>query len=180
MANYLLAKTLSSHQEYEDALKLFKSAFQLHPQNYRNSIEYAKATVLLSNGSEANIKEAIAILQQSTLNGYSDPYFITTLGGLLFLDKQFTEAEGVFQEVQRRELQYMFKPLFDPCCWNINNIFNGTVKYVGGGYSKILIDGYSEVNCTSSKVDDVILQRNMKVNIDLKFNMRGPIAFIHV
>ena len=178
MANYLLAKTLSSHQEYEEAIRLFKSAFQIHPQNYRNSIEYAKAIVLHSNGSESSIKEAIAILQQSTLNGYSDPYFISTLGGLLFLDKQFAESEAVFQESQKRELQYMFKPLFTPSSWNIKGNFTGTVEYVGGGYTKILLNGYSEVSCASSKVNDIVLQRNMKVTIDLKFNMRGPIAFI--
>jgi tetratricopeptide (TPR) repeat protein len=178
MAKYLLAKTLSSNREYEEAIRLFKEAFQIHPQNYRNSIEYAKAIVLHSNGSESSIKEAIAILQQSTLNGYSDPYFISTLGGLLFLDKQFTESEAVFNESRRRELQYIFIPLFTPSCWSIKSDFTGVVKYVGGGYSKILLDGYTEVSCASSKVNDIILRRSMKVTVVLKFNMRGPIAYI--
>lgn len=179
IANYLLAKTLSAHKEYEEAIKLLRSAFQIYPQEYRSSMEYAKATVLHDKGSEYSIKEAIAILQQSTLNGYSDPYFISTLGGLLFLDKQFAESEAVFQEAYKRELQYMFKPLFTPSSWNIKGTFAGTVKYVGRGYSKILLDGYSEVSCASSKVNNIILQRNMKVSVDLKFNMRGPIAFIN-
>lgn len=178
MANYLLAKALSSHREYEEAIQLFKSAFQIHPQDYRNSMEYSKAIVLHNNGSELSIKEAIAILQQSTLNGYSDPYFISTLGGLLFLDKQFTESERIFQETQKRELQYISKPLFTLSYWNIKSVFVGNVKYVGGGFSKILLEGYSEVNCASSKVNDIILQRGMKVTVDLKFNMKGPIAFI--
>ena len=179
MARYLLGKALSSHCEFEEAIMLFKSTFQIHPQDYRNSMEYAKAIVLRDNGSESSIKEAIAILQQSTLNGYSDPYFISTLGGLLYLDKQFTESDAVFQETQKRELQYMFKPLFTPTSWGINGVFTGSVKYVGGGYSKILLDGYSEVNCTSSKVNDIVLQRNLTVTVDLKFNMKGPIAFIN-
>lgn len=131
MANYLLAKALSANQDYEEAIMLFKSAFQIHPQDYRNSIEYAKAIVLRENGNESSIRGAIAILEQSTLNGYSDPYFISTLGGLLLLDKQFAESESVFQETQRRELQFIFKPLFIPSNWNIKNVFTGTVKYVG-------------------------------------------------
>lgn len=179
IANYLLAKTLSSNQKYEEAISLFKAIFQINPQEYRNSMEYAKVTVIYGNGNEISIKEAIAILQQSTLNGYSDPYFISTLGELLFLDKQFAESEAIFQEVQKRELQYMFKPLFYPSSWNINNTFAGTVKYVGAGYSKILIDGYNEVTCASSKVNNIILQINMKVNVDLNFNMKGPIAYIN-
>jgi len=97
----------------------------------------------------------------------------------LFLDKQFAESETVFQEAQKRELQYIFRPLFTPSSWNIKGVFTGTVKYVGGGYSKILLDGYSEVSCASSKVNDIVLQRNMKVAVDLKFNMKGPIAFIN-
>lgn len=94
------------------------------------------------------------------------------------LDKQFAESESVFQETQRRELQFIFKPLFIPSNWNIKNVFTGTVKYVGGRYSKILLDGYCEVNCASSKVDNIVIQRGMKVSVELKFNMKGPIAFI--
>ena len=35
----------------------------------------------------------IALLKLSTLYGLSDPRFIATLGGMLFLDGEFTEAE---------------------------------------------------------------------------------------
>lgn len=38
----------------------------------------------------------IAVLRLATLHGYSDPRFIATLGGMLFLDGKFTEADEVF------------------------------------------------------------------------------------
>lgn len=79
---------------------------------------------------------------------------------------------------KKRELQYMFSPLFTPSVWNIESSFVGLVKYVGGGFSKILLDGYSEVTCSSSKVNDVVLRQNDRVEVDLKFNIKGPIAFI--
>jgi hypothetical protein len=72
----------------------------------------------------------------------------------------------------------MFKPVFTPSNWNVKDDFSGTVEYVGGGYSKILLNGYCEVNCASSKVNGIVLKRKTLVTVDLRFNMRGPIAFI--
>ncbi|WP_312645164.1 SIR2 family protein [Hydrogenoanaerobacterium sp.] len=176
-ANFLLGKTYSLHGEYDKAIKIFQPIFQSRPQEYRSSMEYAKAKVLKDNGSQESIREAIAILQQSTLNGYSDAYFIATLGGLLYLDKQFSESESVFQEARKREIQYISLPLFIPQKWNISSVFSANVKYVGGGYSFILLDGYSEVHCPYSKINEVIMKTGMSIRVNLKFNIKGPIAF---
>jgi len=178
VANFLLGKTYSLQCEYDEAIKIFQPIFQNRPQEYRSSIEYAKAKVLKENGSTDGIKEAISILQQSTLNGFTDAYFIATLGGLLYLNKQFSESEAVFAEARKREIQYVFAPLFLPQNWNIQSTYTVKVKYVTGGCSSIILEGYGEVHCPYSKVDGVVLTQGMEVKIRLQFNIRGPIAFI--
>jgi tetratricopeptide (TPR) repeat protein len=178
IANFLLGKTYSLQGEYDEAIKIFQKIFQTRPQEYRSSIEYAKAKVLKEKGSSDSIKEAISILQQSTLSGFADAYFIATLGGLLYLDEQFSESEVVFGEARKREIQYVFSSLFIPQNWNIKSVYSAKVKYVTGGHSTVIIDRYGEVHCPYSKVDGLILTRDMRVNICLQFNIRGPIAFI--
>jgi hypothetical protein len=50
-----------------------------------------------------DIKQALAILNQSTLFGLSDGRFIAMFGGLLFIDKQFSEAERFLKVNRERD-----------------------------------------------------------------------------
>ena len=65
---------------------------------FRIFIEYAKC--LLALGSD--YKTAAATLHMAHLTGMSDPRYVSTLGGMLFLAKSYTEAETMFGEGARR------------------------------------------------------------------------------
>jgi hypothetical protein len=174
LSKYLLAKAYNIQGDFIKGKQILKEIVLDNPEDYKAIIEYVK--VLLKTGE--TLQTAIAVLNQSTLFGFSDPKFIAILGGLLFLNKNFTESDRVFNESVRREMFNTQKEMFDPEDYGINSIFTAKVNYIGNGYSYISIEGYKEVKCYSSKYNGHILTHGMKLTIKLTFSPKNPIANI--
>jgi hypothetical protein len=174
LSKYLLAKAYNIQGDYPKGKQILKDIVLDNPGDYKACIEYVK--VLLKTGE--TLQTAIAVLNQSTLFGYSDPRFIAILGGLLFLNKNFTEADSVFNESVRREMFNTQKEMFDPEDYGVNSIFAAKVNYIGNGYSYLSIEGYKEVKCYSSKYNGYILTHGMKLTVKLTFSPKNPIANI--
>ncbi|TAH62933.1 MAG: hypothetical protein EWM50_04435, partial [Gottschalkiaceae bacterium] len=174
LSKYLLSKALTMNGEHIKAKGLLKEIVFENPEDYKSCIEYTKALLLTGE----SIPSAIAVLNQSTLFGFSDPRFISVLGGLLFLNKQFTEADRVFSESVRREMINAQKELFIPKDYGVESTFQAKITYVGNGYSYLSIDGYKDVKCYSSKYEGTILSNGMKLTVELVFAPKYPIAKI--
>lgn len=175
IARYLLAKAYNFFEQYDKSMPLLAELTKEHPDEYRPSIEYG-LTILKAGGSLAS---AIAVLEQSTLYGYSDPKFVATLGGLLFLNKEFSKADTVFSESIKREFPYARSVFFDPARnAGLDLEYEATVKYVGDRYSYIFIPGFPDVFCPSSKYHGLVLCRGMKLKMSLVFTPLKPIANI--
>jgi hypothetical protein len=84
----------------QDALDILQPLVANHPDEFRACVEYALA--LLDRGKA--IDAAVAVLRIGQTYGMRDPRFVATLGGLLFLKEEFTEALGVFSEARRWEM----------------------------------------------------------------------------
>lgn len=175
LSKYLLAKAYNLSGDYKNGKSILKLIVEDHPDEYKASMEYAKS-ILYTDGT---LEQAIAILQQSTLFGYSDERFIAALGGLLFLNKQFTEANSIFDESIKREIYNAQREIFYPKDYALNNIFPCTVVSVHSGYSYVSIDGYKEVRCNSSKYDGVVLTKGMRMKIELAFAPKFPKARVY-
>jgi len=176
LSKYLLAKAFIVSQRYDEAKTVLKSILLETTDDYQANMEYAK--VLLITGER--IETGIAILEQSKLFGYSDPRFIALLGGLYFLNKDFTNSDKVFNESIRREMFNIQKVMFTPTEYGLNSFFSGTVNYVGNGYSFINIDGYKDVRCYSSKYKGTIIHRGMQLKVKVEFTPKYPVAEIVV
>lgn len=175
ISRYLLAKAYNINEEYEKSLPILADLVKEYPDEYRPSIEYCK-TILKTGGT---LNEAIAVLQQSTLFGYSDAVYVATLGGLLFLNKDFTKAEKVFDESIRREFPNARNILFNPeDISNITSQFVSIVKYVGERHSYLFIPGFTDIICLSSKYNGISLQKGMKLLVSLVFTPMRAIAKI--
>ncbi|MGG4399800.1 SIR2 family protein [Paenibacillus amylolyticus] len=172
IARYLLAKAYSLNNEFEKAKTILSSVVREHPDEYRPSIEYAY-TIMKSGGT---LDSSIAVLNQSTLYGYSDPLYVATLGGLLFLKKEFSKAEDVFNEAIKREFPNARMIMFDPeDRLGYRTEYDAIVKYVGDRYSYIFITGYPDIFCPSSKYHGLILRRDMRVRVTLVFTPSRPV-----
>ncbi|MCY4085541.1 MAG: hypothetical protein OXG37_01290 [Actinomycetia bacterium] len=71
---------------------MLKTGVEQHPDKPGLAMQYALAL----DDLEQPFNEAVAALQLASLYGCHDPCFIATLGGMLFLNGDFTDAKEVF------------------------------------------------------------------------------------
>ncbi|MFD1674129.1 SIR2 family protein [Alicyclobacillus fodiniaquatilis] len=172
ISRYLLAKAYNFNSQIDKGIKLLSELTRDNPDEYRPAIEYA-LSIIRSGGTMDN---AIAVLNQSTLYGYSDAYFVATFGGLLFLNKEFERADVVFNEAIRREFSNARHILFNPMDVGMQCDYNAIVKYVGAGHSYVLINGFPDIICPSSKYHKLIIERGMKLKVSIAFTPLRPVV----
>jgi tetratricopeptide (TPR) repeat protein len=177
IARYLLGRAYRRMNRSQDALDMLQPVVANHPDEFRACLEYALA--LLDRGR--TIDEAIAVLRIGQTHGLRDPRFVATLGGLLFLKGEFTEALGVFGEARKREMsltearRMQFRP-------RENNgsherlRFSGTIATVGFNFVFISVTGYPDFFRRGSILDDQLLRKGMQVSFEPAFSASGPAA----
>lgn len=173
IARYLLAKAYNMNGRRQEGLQLLAELSRDYPDEYRPTTEYALASLRFGG----SLGSAIAIMNQSTLYGYSDPTFVATYGGLLYLNKEFDRADEVFNQATTREFRNARRVLFDPVTrlgWQQE--YEASVKYVGDNYSYLLIPGFPDVTCRASKYHGIVLRVRMKLCATLAFTPRGPVV----
>ena len=125
--------------------------------------------------------EAISVLKISDTYGLSDPRYIATLGGMLFIDKRFTDSKDVFSESSKRNFsanelyQIQFRPP-DPTNIKVALRVSGKVVDVRPGYSFIECGDYPRIICRSSKYKGVLMSRGLSISFELAFTANGPVA----
>ncbi len=178
IVRYLLARAYNQNNKYQEALDVLKPGMEIDPNEFRLFIEYAMALLHLGHSYD----EAISVLKQSTLYGLSDPKFISVLGGLLFLNKNFKEAKEIFNESIKREmsgvdlLKIHFKPFFVNGTKKEELRLNGVVKIVKSGYSLINTASYPEFMCPGSKYNGILMTPGLNVTFVPAFTPKGVIA----
>ncbi len=99
VSRYLLGRAYRKANLPQKTVDVLEPVIKNHHDEFRAFVEYAIALVNLKKP----YKEAIAVLRLSTLYGLSDPRFIATLGGMLFMGEQFSEANEVFAQSSKRD-----------------------------------------------------------------------------
>ena len=176
VARYLLGRAYRRMGSPEKTLEVLDPIIKNHQDEFRSFVEYAIALIYIGKP----YKEAIAVLRISTLYGFSDPRFIATLGGLLFLEKDFTGANTVFSESAKRSFtgpelnSVQFRP---PDPKNVQEPIRviGTVKALKAGYAIVESDVYPRLICPGSKFGGVIMKPGLKVSFELGFTAKGPV-----
>jgi len=176
VARYLLARQYRTTGDPGKAVDTLDLTIKNNPDEHRSILEYALA--ILETGKSR--KEAIAVLSLSRTYGLGDPRFIATYGGLLYLNEDFSDAKIIFQESIKREFvgpdiqKYLYKPV-DPVTKEPLRIV-GKVVDVSFRSSTVEIEGWPLVTCSSSKVEGAIFRINMKVEVEIVFSAKGPVA----
>lgn len=177
IARYLLGRSYRKECRYKEALEVLDPVIKNYAEEFRAFVEYALCLICLGKP----YKEAIAVMEQSTLYGFGDPRFIATLGGLYFLDKSFSKAEMVFLESTKRPFTYeelnsiQFRAP-DPSNAKLPLRLVGTIKTVKAGYSFFDSPGYPNFICPGSKYRGNTFQPGMRVSFDVAFCPKGSIA----
>jgi hypothetical protein len=125
--------------------------------------------------------KTIAVLRMSTLYGYSDPRFVATLSGLLFMNGEFSAAKEVSAESFRREFpaeeaqRIQFRPR-EPSNRSKNLELSGKVAALKVGYAFIDAPGYESFFCHASRFGGLLMLPGMKVVFEPGFCARGAVV----
>jgi Flp pilus assembly protein TadD/cold shock CspA family protein len=174
---YILGNSYLSRSRFDDAKKLLASALLAEPTNERLALLYAKT--LLATG--AQYSEVIAVLRLAELYGMRDARFVAMLGGVYFLDGQFTESQKVFLGALAKrfpvdELQAIgFRPR-DPGDQNKRIQRTGKIVRAQHGFAYIRVAGAPDIFCRRVRIGGGLLSDGQDVSFLLAFNARGPIG----
>lgn len=176
IARYLLGKAYRHLGHYKEAMEVLDPNIKNHPDEFRSYVEYALN--MLAAGK--SLQEAIAVLEIGSVAGLSDARYIAHLGGMHFLNGDFSKAEKVFAEAERRELP---QPELQRVAFHAKElgtgqplVFVGKVIVRRPAYSLIESEGYPPFFCHSSKYRGLALKDGMRVSFSVAFTPRGPAA----
>ena len=173
---YLLGRAYRKLGKLDDAIRVLKPLVESNPDEFRACVELAA----IMNDMGQPYANSIAVLKLGTLYGLSDPRFIGVLGGMLFMNGDFTEARGIFAEARKREFpaheqsQIQFRPKHSATKSPLT--LKGQIGAVKVGYAFIDTPGYPSFFCPGSKFGRLVMRQGMTVEFDPAFSARGPIA----
>lgn len=177
IGRYLLGRAYRKMGYFQKALEVLEPVILNHHDQFRSFVEYSVSLVYLKKP----FKEAIAVLNQSSLYGLSDPIFIATLGGFLFLDGSFSEAQIVFAGSSKHNFTatemniIQFQPP-DPLDLKNPLRLKGKVIVVKAGYAMVESQGYPAFLCPGSKFGEIIMTPGLSITFEPAFTAKGPIA----
>lgn len=176
IGRYLLGRAHRRAGRLDAAEAQLRPLIEEYPEEHRAVLEYAR--VLLAKGE--GFRRAAAVLQLGMPGGLQDAAFIATLGGVLFLDGDFTEAQKVFHETDSRQFSYRERDrvAYRPADVRADArvVLEGQVATVKAGYAFIEAPGYPPIFCPGSKFGDLVVRKGLRVRFELAFTARGAIA----
>lgn len=176
-ARYSLGRVYRRNGDPGRAITILDPVIKNHSEEFRACIEYALA---LRDLGEPYSK-SVAVLKLGTLYGLSDPRFIATLGGMLFMNRDFSEAQKVFGETVKKELPYSegmaihFRPS-DPGDRNLPFRLDGKVLSVRGGYASIGTEDYPPFSCPLSRCKGLWMSPGLEISFEPAFCSIRPLA----
>lgn len=177
IARYLLGTNYYKTGQPNLAIEILEPLIKEHPDEFRSSLIYALS--LLQTG--ARYSEAIAIIRLSSLYGLREPRYIATLGGMLFMNSDFSPAADIFDERRKQELsaaeanRIHFWAL-DLADRNKRLRVEGKVVAVRAGFSLIDVSNYPRLLCPGSKWGGFFMTLGQRVSVEIGFCARGAIA----
>jgi tetratricopeptide (TPR) repeat protein len=177
IARYLLGRTLRRGGDSSRAIEILTPVIKEHPDEYRSCLEYALS--MLDNGDK--LGAAINVLKLGSLYGLRDPRYVATLGGMLFMDGKFTEADKIFEESRKQGFSMAeantihFRPS-DPTDRTKSLRLVGKVSGVKTGYCFIETSGYPRFMCPGTKWNRIAMIPSLEISFSPAFSARGAQA----
>jgi tetratricopeptide (TPR) repeat protein len=173
---YLLARSYSGAGQHQKAADTLQPAIESAPDDYRLLMEYGRALACLHEP----YSKIIAVLEQGKTIGSRDPRYLAFLGGVLFMNGDFSRADEVFREYRRREFSWeeQNRISFRPCAHDTTEPMkmDGSVAKVGAGYTFLRSKGFPDFYYAGTTSSGSLLAEGGLVVFELAFCSRGPKA----
>jgi tetratricopeptide (TPR) repeat protein len=176
VARYLLARAYRDQGIPLKTMQVLDPLIKNDFANVRAFVEYTRA--MLDTGE--TIKKACATLSVCRLDGETDAAFIGLYGGLLYLDSKFVEAQKLWEDA--RELEFTdeerIRRQYIPRDYATGNKlrFSGVIIHKKPTFAIIQPDEGPTVISRTTAVDDKALEKGQKVDFELSFSAKGPLA----
>jgi tetratricopeptide (TPR) repeat protein len=177
IARYLLGRAYRKSGMPEKAVGVLEPLLKDHPDEFRACVEYAR--VIMDLGQP--YAKAIAVLRLGTTYGLGDPRFVATLGGMLFMNGEFTEAAKIFEESSKQgfppneanRIQLRLRDQGDP---QFPLRLRGKVTKVRLNRAIIQSSDYPAFPCPGSRWGGLNMRVGMEISFEPAFSARGPLA----
>jgi hypothetical protein len=177
IARYMLGRELRRRGQPEDAVDVLRPVLEDHPQEVLPALQYALAL----DDLQRPYAESIAVLRLASLYGGRVARYVATLGGMLFLNGDFTDANELFSEAENRDFTYDERSRVEYVARERGTSRSplrlvGAVVSVRAGYAFLRSHGYPDVFFPRSRLGDQALRPGMPVTFELGFTVRGAVA----
>jgi predicted Zn-dependent protease len=172
VGRYLLGRAHLRADQPADAAQILRPVVEQHPEEFRAAVAYAQA---LEWQGEPYAR-AIAILKLSSTDGLRDPRYIATLGGMLTMEGEYTEAERIFSAAREagfglRELgriEYEPRPN-----GHAPPRLEGKIISVRNSYAFVQVPGYVDFFLPGRQIGKRHLAIGARVKFTPGFSARG-------
>ena len=176
IARYMLGKHYRSTGQFKHALEILEPNIKNHLEEFRSFIEYALA-LWESGGS---LRESIAVLEISSTAGMSDARYISYLGGMMFLNGDYSNSTKIFHEAKQRisDQSELHRISFLPIDPGSGEKIRLTGKVIARKpqFSLIEAEGYPAVLCHSSNYRGIQFTEGMHIMFSIGFSPKGATA----
>ena len=178
VARYLLARAYRKSNQAQKAVNILDHVIRNNINEFRCFVEYALSALILGKP----YAEVIGILEISSLYGYSDPRYLSILGGLYFLNGEFSKSKTIFDKSLTKNFtaeeinSIQFRP---PDRNDVSQPLQvtGKVVQVTAGYSFIQTPGYPPILCPASKYNSLIIKKDLDLLYNVGFTPKGAVAY---
>lgn len=175
---YMLGRLYSQLNRIPDAIKVIEPVHKQDPTDERLALLYAKCLY----STDIPLGQVIAILRVADLYGLRDTRFIAMMGGLYFLDGQYTEASKTFSDayLKRFPLAEQQAVTFRPhVAGDLSQRlqFSGKVSSTHAGFVYIRVPGFPvDIMSMRVKIGKDPIRRQDNVKFAIGFNAVGPLG----
>jgi tetratricopeptide (TPR) repeat protein len=174
VAAYILGRHLLRAGNAAGAIAILEPKVAGDPDAWRASVILARAMLEVGR----TYREVAAVLRLSDMHGMRDPRYVATLGGILFMDGEFSEAKRVFAVAFEFPADERFRTQFRPRVPGSATplTMQGRVVKIRGGNMYVEVPGYPPIFCHGSQVRDELPSLGTAVSFTLGFNAMGAVG----
>ncbi|RZB35172.1 MAG: hypothetical protein SRB1_00940 [Desulfobacteraceae bacterium Eth-SRB1] len=177
ICRYLLARDAYNKKDYDGVITLLRPTIESRFDEIRSFILYAIAVSIY----DKNYARALAVLKQADPIAWADPIFVATLGGMISLSGNASEAENIFErakkqrfpEEEARQVAYQPTDLADP---NLYITTTGTVIVTKSAYLLIQSKQFGKFFYPSPKVEGVYVKAQTILKFTIAYTGKGGLV----
>lgn len=174
VVRFVLGTALRRDGIFEEAIRVLLEGLTAHPDDPNLALSLA----LAYHESGAEYRDSIAVLYIARIRGQRDPEFIATYGGMLVMDEQLGDAEGVWRRAAEQNFTFADANRigFRPHSGKSTVLLTGRVSDVKAGFAFVAAPGLPNFFWPGVRFGDRRPVVGDVIVFEPAFTARGPVV----